>query len=153
MLRICHLAFSAMVVMASAGVVTLAAQETPAPPLERAFIVNAGGDFGVGLSVANVGEGPVAERAYSEFFSGMKAWGRYELVANPARADWIFEISLSNHQTCVVADPRTCLEPRRTGHISYCLRNVYRLELVMIDANTFGTRKRLVEHLNEAGYF
>src|SRR5215468_4958561 len=149
--RIYLLAFSAMMAMAPARVLALVAQETSAPAPERAFIVNAGGDFGVGA--IEVAEGEVADRAYSEFFFGMKTWGRYELVDNPARADWILEISLSNHQTCVIADPQTCLESRRSGHVSYCLRNDYRLELVMMDAKTFGARKHFVEHLKEAGYF
>jgi hypothetical protein len=32
------------------------------------------------------------ERAYSEFFKDMKAWGRYEIVMNPKDADVIFAI-------------------------------------------------------------
>jgi hypothetical protein len=32
------------------------------------------------------------ERAYSEFYSAMKAWGRYELVADPNDADVIFAV-------------------------------------------------------------
>ena len=32
------------------------------------------------------------ERAYSEFYAAMKAWGRYELVSNPKDADVIFAV-------------------------------------------------------------
>ena len=29
---------------------------------------------------------------YNRFYAAMKSWGRYELVASPADADWVFEI-------------------------------------------------------------
>jgi hypothetical protein len=32
------------------------------------------------------------ERAYGEFYSAMKTWGRYELVANPNDADVVFAV-------------------------------------------------------------
>ena len=32
------------------------------------------------------------ERAYSEFYASMKAWGRYELVSDPKDADVIFAV-------------------------------------------------------------
>ena len=32
------------------------------------------------------------ERAYSEFFTAMKRWGRYELVTDPKDADLVFAI-------------------------------------------------------------
>ena len=32
------------------------------------------------------------ERAYSEFYTAMKAWGRYELVSDPKQADVIFAV-------------------------------------------------------------
>ena len=35
------------------------------------------------------------ERAYGEFYSAMKAWGRYELVADPAQADIVFAVRFS----------------------------------------------------------
>ena len=36
------------------------------------------------------------ERAYAEFYSAMKAWGRYELVADPAQADIVFAVRFSD---------------------------------------------------------
>jgi len=36
------------------------------------------------------------ERAYGEFYSAMKAWGRYELVADPAQADIVFAVRFSD---------------------------------------------------------
>ncbi|MGC2694510.1 MAG: DUF4136 domain-containing protein [Candidatus Angelobacter sp.] len=133
------------------------AQEPVAAAPERAFIANAGGDFGVGPSIVNVVEGGAAERAYNEFFFGMKTWGRYQLVANPARADWVFEISVSNQQTCVRVVPDAgdtgCLGGKQDGGFWLCPRNDYRIELVMMDTKTFGIRKRFVEQVKPAGLF
>ena len=36
------------------------------------------------------------ERAYAEFYSAMKSWGRYELVADPAQADIVFAVRFSD---------------------------------------------------------
>ena len=36
------------------------------------------------------------ERAYAEFYSAMKAWGRYDLVADPAQADIVFAVRFSD---------------------------------------------------------
>jgi hypothetical protein len=36
------------------------------------------------------------ERAYSEFYSAMKAWGRYDLVSDPAQADIVFAVRFSD---------------------------------------------------------
>jgi len=68
----------------------------PVPPqiaaAQRVFISNAGGE-----SFENVIEQTVfnggPDRPYNEFYANMKAWGHYELVASPADADLIFEVS------------------------------------------------------------
>lgn len=36
------------------------------------------------------------ERAYGEFYSAMKAWGRYELVSDPSQADVVFAVRFSD---------------------------------------------------------
>lgn len=36
------------------------------------------------------------ERAYGEFYSAMQAWGRYQLVADPADADIVFAVRFVN---------------------------------------------------------
>ncbi|HLZ13153.1 MAG TPA: hypothetical protein VKP58_11250 [Candidatus Acidoferrum sp.] len=56
---------------------------------KKVFIANGGGDES-GYEEATYSGGP--DRAYNEFYSVMKAWGRYELVASPGEADLVFEI-------------------------------------------------------------
>ena len=74
---------------AAKGINSLAAP-VPAPLLngKRAFISNELGD--VTAFPSSYSGGP--ERAYSEFFDGMKTWGRFELVADPKDADLIFSV-------------------------------------------------------------
>jgi hypothetical protein len=62
---------------------------TPIATAKKVFIANAPGDN----LPASLG-GP--DRTYNEFYAAMKSWRRYELVANPAGADLIFEISFAN---------------------------------------------------------
>ena len=135
----------------------LHAQEQDSSKPEKVFITNAGGDFGVGPSIVNVVESGAAERAYNEFFSGMKTWGHYQLVANPASADWVFEVSVSNQQTCErylqKAGDTGCLGGKRDGRLWLCPRNDYRVKLVMMDTKTFGVRKRFVERVKEGNFF
>jgi hypothetical protein len=157
MRRTIQAAIAAMAFITLLIVPWLHAQEPDAPTPEKAFIANAGGDFGVGPSIVNVVEGGAAERAYNEFFSGMKTWGHYQLVANPVRADWVFEVSVSNQQTCVTYSPQAgdtgCLGGKRDGGYWLCPRNEYRVELVMMDTKTFGVRKRFVERVKEGNFF
>lgn len=122
-----------------------AQQTTATPPQapERVFIANAGGDFGRG-EVEDVGGG--AERAYSEFFAKMKEWGRYEIVANPARADWVFEVSVRNDPECVeYPDPgrRKEEDPPPVTRTE----NHYRIIVLMMDRKSMGVRKRFAERL------
>ena len=62
----------------------------PSPLLnaKRAFISYEIGD--VTAFPSDYSGGP--ERAYGEFYSQMKAWGRYQLVADPKDADIIFAV-------------------------------------------------------------
>jgi hypothetical protein len=62
----------------------------PAPLLngKRAFISYELGDVTAFPSAYSGGP----ERAYSEFFSQMKAWGRFELVMDPKDADVVFAV-------------------------------------------------------------
>jgi hypothetical protein len=55
---------------------------------KRAFISYELGD--VTAFPSSYSGGP--ERAYAEFYSQMKAWGRYELVSDPKNADVIFAV-------------------------------------------------------------
>lgn len=54
---------------------------------KKVFISNAGGGCAV------ISGSP--DRAYNEFYSAVKDWGRYELAAAPADADLDFEIGLA----------------------------------------------------------
>jgi hypothetical protein len=62
---------------------------------KKVFIANGGGDDS-GYGAAIYSGGP--DRAYNEFYSIMKAWGRYELVASPGEADLVFEIRFTVFQ-------------------------------------------------------
>jgi hypothetical protein len=74
---------------AAKGINTVAAP-VPTPLLngKRAFISYEVGDVTAFPSAYSGGP----ERAYSEFFTQMKAWGRYELVMDPSDADIVFAI-------------------------------------------------------------
>ena len=54
----------------------------------KVFVSNAGAD-----TRGEYGGGP--ERAYNQLYAGLKGLGRYELVATPADAELIFEISFT----------------------------------------------------------
>ena len=73
------------------------ATEAPAAPVpsqiltaKKVFISNNGG----GLDSQVWSGGPA--RTYNEFYAAIKNWGRYELVAAPADADLVMEISSSS---------------------------------------------------------
>jgi len=74
---------------------------TPAPipaqilAAKKVFVANGGGDKSA-YEAATYSGGP--DRAYNEFYSIMKAWGRYELVASPGEADLVFEIRFTVFQ-------------------------------------------------------
>jgi hypothetical protein len=79
---------------------------------KKVFIANAGENQPFyNDSIFNGG----SERAYDEFYSSMKAWGRYELVGAPADADLVFEIEF----TIPRAGPRASSEPNLFGDAPY----------------------------------
>jgi hypothetical protein len=65
----------------------------PVPPQifasKKVFISNAGYDSTSRVAFKNGGD---LNQPYNEFYSALKNWGRYELVATPADADLVFEI-------------------------------------------------------------
>ena len=72
-----------------------AANDIPAAPLpsqiltaKKAFISNAGG-----LLDLNIVSGD-RRRDYNQVYAAIQAWGHYELVASPAEADLILQISI-----------------------------------------------------------
>lgn len=117
------------------------AQTAPDSSPQRAFIGNAGGDFGPGNSVF----GNASERAYNELFLAMQHWEQYELVANPARTDWIFEISAGYEETCIEVH-------RRTGADESVSSYTYFIKLVMMDARMV-TRQTFTETIKSPGIF
>ena len=93
----------------------------PVPPqiggAQKIFISNAGGEsFEAAIDQTVFNGGP--DRPYNQFYAAMKTWGRYELVASPADADLVLEISWALSDTglklpvlgqlrLVVIDPKT----------------------------------------------
>jgi hypothetical protein len=65
----------------------------PVPPQiftsKKVFISNAGYDSTSRVAFKNGGD---LNQPYNQFYSAVKNWGRYELVATPADADLVFEI-------------------------------------------------------------
>lgn len=110
---------------------------------ERIFIGNSGPR--VGDTYQGTGLADDAEKAYSEFFLSMKHWGHFEIVANPARADWIFEVSVGNEETCL--DRR---QPRSAGDR---IENSYHIIVLMTEASTGTVRNRFSEILGNPGFF
>jgi hypothetical protein len=74
---------------AVAGINTVSAPiPTPLVDGKKAFIAYEMGD--ITAFPSSYSGGP--ERAYSEFYAGMKAWGRYQLVLDPKDADIVFAV-------------------------------------------------------------
>lgn len=81
-------------VLLGASASAVAAQQSSDPPAapvpaqildgRKAFISNASGE--------NASASPAPDLAYNEFYAAIKSWQHYDLVANPADADLIFEI-------------------------------------------------------------
>jgi hypothetical protein len=100
MLRIRLLILSIPLAMTLLVVPSLEAQNAPeaAPaPLpsqiitaRKAFISNAGGE------IPSYRWSGGSTRTYNQFYAAIKSWGRYELVAVPADADLVLEISFAN---------------------------------------------------------
>jgi hypothetical protein len=112
----------ALMLPAASAQLAQTANITPAAPLpsqiftaKKVFISNVGKEFLPGIWSG----GP--DRTYNEFYAAIKMWGRYDLVATPADADMVLEISFSNpiawvgggsssntpHFCLVLLDPKT----------------------------------------------
>ena len=85
----CTFPMSAQKSSAAKGINNLSAP-VPTPLLKgkRAFISYELGDVTSFPSAYSGGP----ERAYNEFFTQMKAWGRFELVTDPSDADLVFAV-------------------------------------------------------------
>ena len=86
------------------GLPLLAQQSAPVPArilsAKKVFISNAGGEEWPSLDPLYKGG---SDRAYDQFYAALKTWGHYELVADPADADLVFEISFSVAQFAQLA--------------------------------------------------
>jgi hypothetical protein len=90
--RVAILIFLFTVMILAGG--ALAAQQ-PGDPLsapvptriftaKKIFVSNASGEISLPAGTPDL--------TYNEFYAAMKTWGRYEIVADPAQADLVFEI-------------------------------------------------------------
>jgi hypothetical protein len=148
-LRFTTMAFAGSMVLALVSIIApraggQAAGNAPPPVAEKAFIAYAGGDFG---HYANANERG-ADRLYRVFFADLAKWGRYEIVSDPARADWVFQIDAGNSSRCV---PNYGLVPRlaipgQEQDPHYSVENDNWVELVVTDLRR-DVRRRFVEHL------
>jgi hypothetical protein len=83
----------AMILSASSALLAQTASNVPAAPLPSQILT------AKKVFISNAGVG--TDSAYNEFYAAIKSWGRYELVAAPADADLVLEISLSSQITGV----------------------------------------------------
>jgi hypothetical protein len=96
MLRLVRLA---LICLAGFTGVGMAAAQTavgaPVPPAllmgKKVFLSNAGGDSGLFPHPFSGGQ----QRGYDTLYDAMVRWGRYEMVADPAQADLVFELQLN----------------------------------------------------------
>ncbi|MGA3047315.1 MAG: hypothetical protein ABSD67_11865 [Terracidiphilus sp.] len=97
---------------AAKGVNRLAAP-VPTPLLngKRAFVSYELGDVTAFPSAYSGGP----ERAYSEFFTQMRAWGRYELVMDPSEADVVFAIRFVDSPGLPLPQIRVGISDGKTG--------------------------------------
>jgi hypothetical protein len=104
-------AFAQVRSSAAKGINTLAAP-VPTPLLngKRAFISYELGDVTAFPSAYSGGP----ERAYSEFFAQMKAWGRFELVMDPKDADVVFGIRFVDSPGLPLAQIRIGISDAKT---------------------------------------
>jgi hypothetical protein len=110
-----------------------AAVPAPIVSAKRVFISNAGGGCSPFGTVLFSG-GPI--RPYNQFSAALKAWGRYELVAAPADADLVFEISTTCPAGIVGVSGGT-------GGSTYDPQ----LRLVILDVKTHFTLWGITEHV------
>jgi hypothetical protein len=79
-----------------------APKETAPAPLpaqiisaKKVFIANAGQESNPNAGIFGKYSGGI-NRAYNQFYSALKNWGRYELVSNPADCDLVLEIRFTD---------------------------------------------------------
>ena len=135
--------------MACVPVVGLRAQNQkellPAPlprqifAAHKVFVSNAGGD-----TLGDYSGGP--DRAYNQFYGTLKEWGRYELVAAPADAELIFEVSFT---TPTVGED---VSGGGAGHFSVSSRQVKdpQFRLTILDLKTHVLLWTFTEHVQPA---
>src|SRR5215472_4294658 len=141
------LVFLFVVASGAAGQTNVA---TAPPVVEKAFIAEAGGDFGHYAFDADRS----TDRAYSVFFADMKKWGRYQIVPSPRLADWVFQINVGNSSHCV--DVWVKDDPNSTSEVSHPTKRVVNddwVEVVMMDVKTMETRRRFAEPLRSSNPF
>ena len=100
----------AIVSFQGAAFATEQAKEAPPAPVpaqilaaKKVFLANAGADIPWNDSPLFSGR---PDRAYNQFYAGMKTLGRYELVGAPADADLLFEIQFLAPPLCGAAAGR-----------------------------------------------
>jgi hypothetical protein len=122
----------AMILPASS---TLLAQtaEAPATPVpaqigtaKKVFISNAGVD---------------KDETYNGFYAAIKSWGQYELMAAPADADLVLEISFSTRITSVYGSKESGCDSSNTSQ----------LKLVLVDTKTRIPLWTVTETIKPAG--
>ena|ERR1700739_3614267 len=104
---------------------------------KKVFIANAGENQPVPFDDVVLFSGG-SERAYNEFYAGVKALGRYDLVGAPADADLLFEIELTS--------PRNPNEPEFFGNVPYDAQ----FRLVIRDPKTNALLWAVSEHVQWA---
>jgi hypothetical protein len=143
----------AMAVPASVVSVAQTASEAPRAPLP-AQIVTAKTVF-----ISNAGAG--LDKNYNEFYAAIKNWGRYELLAAPANADLVLEISFASQITDVGGSKESGCSSRNESHFRLQLldpktrivlwTNTETIEPFFLqktgEKNTSDAIKRLVEDL------
>ena len=121
----------AAVQKAQAGAAPLPAEIAAA---KRIFIANGGED----TRLNDFSGGSI--RCYSQFYTAMKTWGKYELVASPSDADLIAEIEFRN--------PPDAAGLHREGIATYYYDPQFKLSL--IDPKTHTTEWVFLEHADGA---
>jgi hypothetical protein len=124
-----------------------ASAQAPAPPMSLApvppallnaktvFISNAGADSG--LFPHPFSGDP--DRAYNEFYAGIQAWGRYQIVTDPSGADVVFELQL-------VAPPG----PSNPNKVNGASDPLPMFRLVIFDRKTHYVLWALTESIDQA---
>ncbi len=124
------------------GLVSLARAQRPKMPApapvprqigaaQKVFIANGGGEsFETIINQTVFDGGP--DRPYNQFYAAMKEWGRYELVASPADADLVVEVSWD------------------LTDVGLQLPVLGELRLVILDPKTHVTLWTVIEHVRGA---